>query len=96
MWSCLLVRCLVRSAVQGDLPASGKVGRPTKKQEKNSNYSLNNASASGLLSCLKRDHPDLAQQVIDGDMSTTKAAREARRVALRTTRCTKRGARNRW
>lgn len=71
------VRSLVRCAVRGDLPASGKVGRPTKEQEKNSNCSLHNYSSSGLLARLKRDHPDLAQQVIDGELTATKAAREA-------------------
>ncbi len=60
-----------------EIPASGNVGRPTKEQKKNSNYSLNNASSNGLLARLKRDHPDLAQQVINGDISATKAAREA-------------------
>lgn len=59
-----------------ELPAShkhGEIGNGRKVD--NSNCSLHNASASGLLSRLKRDHPDLAQQVIDGDMSATKAAR---------------------
>lgn len=32
--------------------------------------------AGAILACLKRDHPDLAQQVINGDVSVTKAARE--------------------
>lgn len=33
--------------------------------------------ADSLLARLKRDRPDLAQQVIDGELSATKAAREA-------------------
>ena len=33
--------------------------------------------AGAILARLKRDHPDLAQQVINGDISATKAAREA-------------------
>ena len=34
-------------------------------------------NAPGLLARLKRDHPHLAQQVIDGELSATKAAQIA-------------------
>lgn len=47
-----------------ELPASykhGEIGNGRKVD--NSNCSLHNASASGLLSRLKRDHPHLAQRV---------------------------------
>lgn len=71
------VRSLVRRAVQRDLPASGKHGTNQYGDgEDNSNCSPHNASASGLFSRLKRDHPDLAQQVINGDISATRAARK--------------------
>lgn len=63
-----------------EIPASGKVGRPTKEQKKVSNSqfpSKDRNRADSLLARLKRDHPDLAQQVINGDISATKAAREA-------------------
>lgn len=73
------VRSLVRCAVRGDLPASHKHGTNQHSEDEvdNSNCSPHNYSSSGLLSRLKRDHPDLAQQVIDGELSATKAAREA-------------------
>lgn len=76
------VREQVRRAVQGDLPASHKHGTNQhsddgEEGEDNSNCTPHNYSSSGLLSRLKRDHPDLAQQVIDGNISATKAAREA-------------------
>lgn len=67
---------LMQGDLPGDSPRRGKVGSPTKEQEKNSNCSIHNYSSSGLLSRLKRDRPELAQQVINGDMSATRAARE--------------------
>lgn len=61
----------------GETPESrGKAGRP----ENNCGGTTikppaMNSGADGILARLKRDHPDLAQQVVDGDMSATKAAR---------------------
>lgn len=67
----------VRKVWREEIPASAKVGRPAGNDEKNSNYSLNNASSDGLLARLKRDHPALAQQVIAGELTATAAARKA-------------------
>lgn len=56
----------------GEAPTANSVGRPSDKgggttiKEKN--------DTDHVLARLKRDHPDLAQQVIDGDISATKAA----------------------
>lgn len=36
-----------------------------------------NMNADGMLSRLKRDRPELAQQVIEGELTATRAAREA-------------------
>lgn len=60
-----------------ELPASRRRGGDMSKVSNlpSSTPSPNRHSSSGLLARLKRDHPDLAQQVIDGDMSATKAAR---------------------
>ena len=58
-----------------ETPTALSVGRPSEKgggttiKEKN--------DTNHVLARLKRDHPDLAQQVINGELSATKAAREA-------------------
>lgn len=59
----------------GEAPTANSVGRPSDKgggttiKEKN--------DTDHVLSRLKRDHPDLAQQVIEGELTATRAAREA-------------------
>lgn len=59
-------------------PVRDGPGRPPKDEaEKNSNCSIHNESADGILRRLKRDHPDLAQEVIDGNITATAAARKA-------------------
>ena len=57
--------------MQGDLPARakrGEVGRGRAIERSNSELS-DHRTQSGLLARLKRDHPHLAQQVIDGELS---------------------------
>lgn len=58
-------------------PVREGAGRPPKGEEMGSNYGLNHQSADGIISRLKRDHPDLAQEVIDGNIAATAAARKA-------------------
>lgn len=60
-----------------ELPASGRRGGDMSKVSNSPSSSGDRNRADSLLARLKRDRPDLAQQVIDGDMSATKAAREA-------------------
>lgn len=67
----------VYGLMQGDLPASGKVGRPTKEDAGKDRLPTNKRDANYYLAALKKKRPDLAQQVIDGGISATKAAREA-------------------
>lgn len=65
----------VYGLMQGDLPTAGALGsnqhgvsgtQPTQAKR----------DAGAILARLKRDHPDLAQQVINGDVSAIRAARE--------------------
>lgn len=60
-----------------DLPASHKHGEIGRGRNRDTLRNSNPTSSSGLLARLKRDHPHLAQQVINGGISATKAAREA-------------------
>lgn len=71
------VRDLVRRAIKDDLPASGRRGGDMSKVSNSPSSSGDRNRADSLLARLKRDHPHLAQQVIDGELSATKAAREA-------------------
>ena len=76
-----------------EIPASHKHGTNQHSEGEDNGNHCPNMNAPGLLARLKRDHPNLAQQVIDGELSATRAAREVRRVAPRTTCRTKRGKR---
>lgn len=68
----------VRKVWREEIPASGKHGSNQHgTREEKSNSTPNNREADGLLARLKRDHPDLAQQVVNGELSATAAAREA-------------------
>lgn len=66
-----------------ELPASHKHGTNQHSEDGEEGEDVSNLppknrhSSSGLLARLKRDHPHLAQQVINGDMSATAAARQA-------------------
>lgn len=60
-----------------EIPASGKVGRPPKEDAGKDRLPTNRRDAEYYLAALKKKRPDLAQQVIDGELSATKAAREA-------------------
>lgn len=74
------VRRNVRAAVKGDLaPAAkhGEIGRGRALDNSNCSLPPHNESADGILRRLKRDHPDLAQEVIDGTTTATAAARKA-------------------
>lgn len=59
-----------------DSPRRGEVGKGRTLDRSNSELT-DHRTQSGLISRLKRDHPHLAQQVIDGELTATKAAREA-------------------
>lgn len=73
------VREQVRCAVQGDLPATrDKAGRPPEDERIRGNRELiHHSNADGMLSRLKRDRPELAQRVIEGEISATRAAQIA-------------------
>lgn len=60
-----------------ELPASRRRGGDMSKVSNSPSSSGDRNRADSLLARLKRDRPDLAQQVIDGELSATKAAREA-------------------
>ena len=69
------VRGLVRRAIKDDLPETGRHGGDRSKK---GNHSCTpNMNADGMLARLKRDRPDLAQRVIGGELSATKAAQIA-------------------
>lgn len=76
----------------GETPTAAKHGEIGRGRNRDS-ATGSTETANGVLARLKRDHPNLAQQVIDGELSATRAAREVRRVAPRTTCRTKRGKR---
>ena len=59
-----------------ELPASGKHGGDRSKSGDRT-CNEHHMNADGLLARLKRDRPDLAQQVLDGDLSATRAAQIA-------------------
>lgn len=60
----------------GETPSSGGHGGDRKSSECHSLEPTQvKRDANAILARLKRDHPDLAQQVVDGGMSATKAAR---------------------
>lgn len=69
------VRDLVRRAIKDDLPETGRHGGDRSKKGNHSCYP--NMNADGMLSRLKRDRPELAQRVIEGEISATKAAQIA-------------------
>lgn len=58
-------------------PKHGEIGRGRGIDMSNSPLSSDPRSADGILRRLKRDHPELAQEVIDGDTTATAAARKA-------------------
>ena len=58
-----------------EIPASGKVGRPSREDAGKDRLPTNRRDAEYYLAALKKKRPDLAQQVIDGELSATKAAR---------------------
>lgn len=59
-----------------EIPANGKVGRPSKEDAGKDRLPTNKRDANYYLAALKKKRPDLAQQVINGDISATKAARK--------------------
>lgn len=60
-----------------EIPATrDKAGRPPEDERIESNSTFNNRTQNGMLAALKKKRPDLAQQVINGDISATKAARK--------------------
>lgn len=60
-----------------EIPASHKHGTNQHSEGEDNGNHCPNMNAPGLLARLKRDHPHLAQQVIDGELSATKAAQIA-------------------
>ncbi|MER0077987.1 hypothetical protein [Corynebacterium marquesiae] len=71
------VRDLVRRAIKDDLPETGRHGGDRSKKGNHSCYPNPNMNADGMLSRLKRDRPELAQQVIEGELTATRAAQIA-------------------
>lgn len=69
----------VRRMLAEDIaPAAGR-GRPpaSKGNVSDTNNNLRDADAAAVIARLKRDDPDLAQQIIDGDISANAAAIQA-------------------
>ena len=68
----------VRNDVAGllgeDVPAERPVGRPP--QSKGATPTFEQKGADGILARLKRDDPDMARRVIDGELTANAAARE--------------------
>lgn len=64
-----LWRCETPTAASNGSIGNGRSSRGTGATQESD-------TANAILTRLKRDHPDLAQQVIDGDVSATRAARE--------------------
>ena len=62
----------------GETPTASKHGEVGRGRNRDcaTNSIQGSSTAESILARLKRDHPNLAQQVIDGDMSATRAARE--------------------
>ena len=54
-----------------EVPANGKVGRPSKEDAGKDRLPTNKRDANYYLAALKKKRPDLAQQVIDGELTRT-------------------------
>ena len=67
----------LQRAWKEDIAPANPNGANQHTLEGESNSNPNNRTADGILRSLKRDHPDLAQQVIDGNITATAAARKA-------------------
>jgi hypothetical protein len=64
----------VRKMLREDIPASRRVGRPALDNVDITNITSVANSPDYAIARLKRDNPDLAQQVVDGELSAHAAA----------------------
>lgn len=62
----------VERAWRGEIPAARPVGRPTNNES--ATHITGQRDADSILARLKRDHPDLAESVVNGELSANAAA----------------------